>query len=57
MLAVGGPTGGAAAFLIAGPATNLPSLIAIGRYSNWKVAASLATLVWAIRSGRGALAR
>jgi uncharacterized membrane protein YraQ (UPF0718 family) len=45
MLAVGGPAGGAAALLFAGPAINLPSLIVIGRYSSWKVAASLALLV------------
>ncbi len=56
MLAVGGPAGGAAALLFAGPATNLPSLIVIGRYSSWKVAASLAVLVWGIRSSRRSLA-
>lgn len=48
ILAVGGPAGGAAALLFAGPATNLPSLLVIGRYSSWKVAASLAVLVWGI---------
>jgi hypothetical protein len=56
MLDVGGPAGGAAALLFAGPATNLPSLIVIGRYNSWKVAASLAVLVWGIRSSRRSLA-
>jgi uncharacterized membrane protein YraQ (UPF0718 family) len=57
MLAVGGPAGGAAALLFAGPATNLPSLIVIGRYSSWKVAAGLAVLVWAIALAGGLLLR
>jgi uncharacterized membrane protein YraQ (UPF0718 family) len=57
MLAVGGPAGGAAALLFAGPATNLPSLLVIGRYSNWKVAASLAVLVWGIALAGGLLLR
>jgi uncharacterized protein len=55
MLAVGGPAGGAAALLFAGPATNLPSLLVIGRYSSWKVAASLAVLVWGIALAGGLL--
>jgi len=55
MLAVGGPAGGAAALLFAGPATNLPSLLVIGRYSSWKVAASLAVLVWGIALTGGLL--
>jgi uncharacterized membrane protein YraQ (UPF0718 family) len=57
MLAVGGPAGGAAALLFAGPATNLPSLLVIGRYSSWKVAASLAVLVWGIALTGGLLLR
>jgi len=48
VLAAGGPPGAAAALLFAGPAINLPSLLVIGRYSNWKVAVSLALLVWGI---------
>jgi uncharacterized membrane protein YraQ (UPF0718 family) len=51
MLAVGGPAGGAAALLFAGPA------IVIGRYSSWKVAASLAVLVWGIALTGGLLLR
>jgi uncharacterized membrane protein YraQ (UPF0718 family) len=57
MLAVGGPAGGAAALLFAGPVTNLPSLLVIGRYSSWKVAAGLAVLVWAIALAGGLLLR
>lgn len=57
MLAVGGPAGGAAAILFAGPATNLASLLVIGRHSNWRVAASLAVLVWAIALTGGLLLR
>jgi uncharacterized membrane protein YraQ (UPF0718 family) len=57
MLAVGAPAGGAAALLFAGPATNLASLLVIGRYSSWKVAASLAVLVWGIALTGGLLLR
>ena len=55
VLAAGGPAGAAAALLFAGPAINLPSLIVIGRYSSWKVAATLALLVWAIAAVGGVL--
>jgi len=48
VIAAGGPVGGAAAVLFAGPAINLPSLLVIGRYSSWKVALSLAGMVWVI---------
>jgi len=57
MLAVGGPAGGAAALLFAGPATNLPSLMVIGRYSSWKVAVSLAVLIWGVALTGGLLLR
>jgi uncharacterized membrane protein YraQ (UPF0718 family) len=57
ILAVGGPPGGAAALLFAGPATNLASLLVIGRYSSWKVSASLAFLVWSIALSGGLLLR
>jgi uncharacterized protein len=57
MLAVGGPAGGAAALLFAGPATNLASLLVIGRYSSWRVAASLALLVWGIALAGGLFLR
>jgi uncharacterized membrane protein YraQ (UPF0718 family) len=55
VLAVGGPAGAAAALLFAGPAINLPSLLVIGRYSSWKVAATLALLVWIIAAAGGLL--
>ena len=57
IIAAGGPVGAAAAVLFAGPAINLPSLLVIGRYSNWKVAATLAGLVWLIALGGGLLIR
>lgn len=55
LLAAGGPVGGAVAILFAGPATNLASLLVIGRYSSWKVAASLAVLIWGIALTGGLL--
>ncbi len=57
ILAVGGPAGAAAAVLFAGPAINLPSLLVIGRYSSWKVAVMLASLVWVIAAAGGLLIR
>jgi uncharacterized protein len=57
VLALGGPAGAAAALLFAGPAINLPSLLVIGRYSSWKVAATLALLVWTIAAAGGLLLR
>ena len=55
ILAAGGPVGGAIAVLFAGPAINLPSLLVIGRYSSWKVAASMGAVVWAIAIAGGLL--
>jgi len=49
--------GAAAAVLFAGPAINLPSLLVIGRYSSWKVAVALASLIWLIAAGGGILIR
>lgn len=57
IVAAGGPVGAAAAVLFAGPAINLPSLLVIGRHSNWKVAAMLADLVWVIAATGGLLIR
>lgn len=57
IIAAGGPVGAAAAVLFAGPAINLPSLLVIGRHSNWRVAATLAGLVWLIAVGGGLLIR
>jgi uncharacterized protein len=57
IIAAGGPVGAAAAVLFAGPAINLPSLVVIGRHSNWKVSAALAGLVWGIAIAGGLLIR
>lgn len=48
LLAAGAPLGAAAAVLFAGPIINLPSLLVVGRLVGWKVAALLASSVWAI---------
>ena len=48
LLAAGAPVGAAAALLFAGPAINLPSLLALGKSTNWKVAAALAVFVWVV---------
>jgi uncharacterized membrane protein YraQ (UPF0718 family) len=57
ILAAGGPSGAAAAILFAGPAINLSSLLVIGRYSNWRVSAALALVVWFIAMGGGLMLR
>jgi uncharacterized membrane protein YraQ (UPF0718 family) len=57
IVAVGGPLGAAAAVLFAGPAINLPSLLVIGRHSSWRVAATLAAIVWVIATAGGLLIR
>jgi uncharacterized membrane protein YraQ (UPF0718 family) len=48
LIAAGGPAGAAAALLFAGPAINIPSLIVIGRSGGWKLAGSLALIVWCV---------
>ena len=55
VMAGGGPAGAVAAVLFAGPAINLASLLVIGRYSSWKVAAGLAGVVWVIAATGGLL--
>jgi uncharacterized membrane protein YraQ (UPF0718 family) len=45
LISAGAPAGVAAAVLFAGPAVNLPSLMAIGRSTSWKIAAVLAVAV------------
>jgi Predicted permease len=57
VLAAGGPAGAAAALLFAGPAINLPSLLVIGRFSNWRVAVVLAAIVWGIAVAGGLMLR
>jgi uncharacterized membrane protein YraQ (UPF0718 family) len=55
LLMVGGPAGAAAALLFAGPAINLASLLTLGNTTHWRVAASVATLIWAIAIAGGLL--
>ena len=55
LLSVGLPTGAAVALLFAGPAINLPSLLATARIAGWKVAASVALFVWLIALAGGLL--
>jgi uncharacterized membrane protein YraQ (UPF0718 family) len=45
LLAAGAPVGAAAAFLFAGPAINLPSLLALARWTDWRIATTLAVFV------------
>lgn len=45
LLSSGAPPAAAVAMLIAGPAINLPSLLTIGRATNWKVASTLAIFI------------
>ena len=55
LLAAGAPNGAAAAVLFAGPAINLPSLFAMARATNWKVAATVACTVWLLAVLGGSL--
>ena len=48
VVAAGMPTGAAVAVLIAGPATNLPSLFTVARSTGWKVPALVAAAVWGL---------
>src|SRR5206468_6628973 len=48
LLVAGAPVGAAAAVLFAGPVINLPSLLALARSTNWKIATTLAVLIWII---------
>ena len=48
LLAAGAPAGAAAALLFAGPVINLPSLLTLAKSTNWKIAATLAVLIWII---------
>lgn len=56
VLAAGMPTGAAVAVLIAGPATNLPSLFTVARSTGWKVPALVAAAVWGLAVFGGVLA-
>ncbi len=48
LLAVGAPTGAAAAMLFAGPIVNASSLLVVARSTDWKVSAMLAAAIWLI---------
>jgi hypothetical protein len=54
-LSAGAPLGAVAAFLFAGPAVNLPSLLALAKSTNWKIATVLAVLVWIVAATGGLL--
>ena len=48
LIAAGAPVGAAGVLLFAGPIINLPSLLALAKSTNWKIATSLAVLIWII---------
>src|SRR5712692_4596989 len=56
LLGSGAPVGAAVALLIAGPSVNLPSLFTIGRATNWKVAAMVASFIFLVAIAAGVLA-
>jgi hypothetical protein len=56
LLSLGAPPAAAVAMLIAGPAINLPSLLTIGRATNWKVASTVALSVLLLALAGGLLA-
>ena len=55
LLAAGMPAGAAVALLVAGPATNLPSLFTVARSTNWRVSALVGASVWALAATAGLL--
>jgi len=55
-MSAGFPAGAAVALLFAGPAINLPWLLSIARTSSWKIAASVAVMIWLIAIGGGLIA-
>lgn len=56
LMSAGMPAGAAVALLVAGPATNLPSLLTVGRSTDWRVSALVGAAVWAIAVAAGLLA-
>ncbi|MDQ3746125.1 MAG: permease [Acidobacteriota bacterium] len=56
LLAAGMPAGAAIAVLVAGPATNLPSLFTVARSAGWKVSTLVASSVWVLAVLGGLLA-
>jgi uncharacterized membrane protein YraQ (UPF0718 family) len=55
LISLGAPPAAAVAMLIAGPAINLPSLLTIGRATNWKVASTVALSVLVLALAGGVL--
>ncbi|HEX8720978.1 MAG TPA: permease [Pyrinomonadaceae bacterium] len=55
LLASGMPAGAAVALLVAGPATNLPSLFTVARSTGWRAPALVGLTVWALASAAGLL--
>jgi uncharacterized membrane protein YraQ (UPF0718 family) len=55
VVASGLPPGAGVAILIAGPATNLPSLFTVARSTGWKVPALVAVAVWCLAVAGGSL--
>jgi uncharacterized membrane protein YraQ (UPF0718 family) len=53
LLGAGMPAGAAVALLVAGPATNLPSLLTVGRSTGWKVPLLVGVSVWALAAAAG----
>ncbi|MCA1815827.1 MAG: permease, partial [Acidobacteria bacterium] len=56
LVGAGLPASAGVALLIAGPATNLPSLLTVGRATGWKTPALVAFVVWALAVAGGLLA-
>ncbi|HUE80612.1 MAG TPA: permease [Pyrinomonadaceae bacterium] len=55
LLLADAPAGAAVAMMIAGPAVNLPSLFTISRSTNWKVAGSVALMIFVLSVAAGLL--
>jgi uncharacterized membrane protein YraQ (UPF0718 family) len=55
LVGAGMPEGAAVALLVAGPATNLPSLLTVGRSTDWRVCALVGAAVWATAAAAGLL--
>lgn len=53
LISAGAPPAAAVPLLIAGPAVNLPSLLTIARTSSWKVAASVAIIIFVLAIAGG----
>ena len=56
LLGAGMPAGAAVALLVAGPATNLPSLLTVGRATGWRVPLLVGVTVWVLAVAAGLVA-